>query len=62
MPAIASATSFAALTYLVVDAVTTMAEDVKDPRKNVMLAAVVVCLFTGLFGGLLVLKKKRFEA
>jgi putrescine importer len=52
--AIASATSFAALTYLGFDAVTTMAEDVKDPRKNVMLAAVAVCLFTGLFGGFLV--------
>ncbi|HTZ57440.1 MAG TPA: APC family permease [Acidobacteriaceae bacterium] len=52
--AIASATSFAALTYLGFDAVTTMAEDVKNPRRNVMLAAVVVCLFTGLFGGLLV--------
>jgi putrescine importer len=52
--AVASATSFAALTYLGFDAVTTMAEDVKNPRRNVMLAAVCVCLFTGLFGGLLV--------
>jgi putrescine importer len=51
---IASATSFAALTYLGFDAVTTLAEDVKDPRRNVLLAAVFVCLFTGLFGGLLV--------
>ena len=31
-----------------------MAEDVKNPRRNVLLAAVSVCLFTGLFGGLLV--------
>lgn len=51
---IASATSFAALTYLGFDAVTTLAEDVKNPRRNVLLAAVSVCLFTGLFGGLLV--------
>ncbi len=51
---IASATSFAALTYLGFDAVTTLAEEVKNPRKNVMRAAVGVCLFTGLFGGLLV--------
>jgi len=51
---VASATSFAALTYLGFDAVTTLAEDVKNPRRNVMLAAVFVCLFTGLFGGLLV--------
>ncbi len=51
---IASATSFAALTYLGFDAVTTLAEDVRNPRRNVMLAAVSVCAFTGLFGGLLV--------
>jgi amino acid transporter len=51
---IAGATSFAALTYLGFDAVTTLAEDVKNPRRNVMLAAVGVCAFTGLFGGLLV--------
>jgi putrescine importer len=51
---IAGATSFAALTYLGFDAVTTLAEDVQDPRKNVMRAAVGVCVFTGLFGGLLV--------
>jgi putrescine importer len=52
--AIASATSFAALTYLGFDAVTTMAEDVRNPRRNVLLAAVCTCLFTGVFGGLLV--------
>jgi amino acid transporter len=51
---IASATSFAALTYLGFDAVTTLAEDVKNPRRNVLLAAATVCVFTGLFGGLLV--------
>ena len=52
--AIAGATSIAALTYLGFDAVTTLAEDARDPRRNVLLAAVLVCLFTGLFGGLLV--------
>jgi putrescine importer len=51
---IASTTSFAAQTYLGFDAVTTLAEDVKNPRRNVMVAAVGVCVFTGLFGGLLV--------
>src|ERR1700722_630504 len=51
---IAGATSFAALTYLGFDAVTTLAEDVRNPRRSVMLAAVSVCAFTGLFGGLLV--------
>ena len=51
---IGHATSFAALAYLGFDAVTTLAEDVKNPRKNVMLAAVGVCVFTGLLGTLLV--------
>jgi amino acid transporter len=51
---IASATSFAALTYLGFDAVTTLAEEVENPRRNILLASVGVCVFTGLFGGLLV--------
>ena len=51
---IASATSFAALTFIGFDSVTTLAEDVKDPRRNVLSAAVSICVFTGLFGGLLV--------
>jgi amino acid transporter len=46
------ATSFAALTYIGFDGVTTLAEDVENPRRNVLLATVAVCLFTGLFGGL----------
>ncbi len=50
---VATATSFAALTYLGFDSVTTLAEDVRNPKRNVMLAAVGVCVFTGLFGGLL---------
>lgn len=52
--AIASATSFAALTYLGFDAVTTLAEEVENPRHNVLLSVVIICLFTGIFGGLLI--------
>ncbi len=51
---LATATSFAALTYLGFDSVTTLAEDVHNPRRNVLLATVSVCAFTGVFGGLLV--------
>jgi putrescine importer len=54
LKSIANATSFAALTYLGFDAVTTLAEEVENPRRNILLASVGVCLFTGLFGGLLV--------
>ena len=46
-----TATSFAALTYIGFDGVTTLAEDVENPKRNVLLATVLVCLFTGVFGG-----------
>lgn len=51
--ALSSATAFAALTYIGVDSIATLAEDVKKPR-HVLWATVSVCLFTGLFGGSLV--------
>jgi amino acid transporter len=43
------ATSFVALTYIGFDGITTLSEDVKNPRRNVLLATVLVCLFTGIF-------------
>lgn len=52
LPAIATATSFAALTYIGFDSVTTLAEDVHNPRRNILLATVIVCVFTGIFSGL----------
>jgi putrescine importer len=52
--AIARGTSFAALTYLGFDAVTTLAEEVRNPRRTVSLATVSVTVFTGIFGGALV--------
>ncbi len=47
--AIASATSLAALTYIGFDGVTTLAEEVKDPRRSVPIATVLVCILTGVF-------------
>lgn len=47
-----TATSFAVLTYIGFDGVTTLAEDVKNPKRNMLLAPIIVCLFTGLFSGL----------
>jgi amino acid transporter len=44
-----SATSFAALTYIGFDGVTTLAEEVKNPRRTVPVATVLVCLITGAF-------------
>jgi amino acid transporter len=46
-----TATSFAALTYIGFDGVTTLAEEVRNPKRNILLATVLVCLFTGLFSG-----------
>ncbi len=51
-PTIWGATSFAALTYIGFDGVTTLAEEVQNPKRNVLLAAVVTCAFTGIVGGL----------
>lgn len=47
-----TATSFAALTYIGFDGVTTLAEDVINPKRNGMPATVLVCWFTGIAGGL----------
>ncbi len=52
IPSIATATSFAALTYIGFDSVTTLAEDVHNPRRNILLATVTVCVFTGVFSGM----------
>jgi putrescine importer len=49
MRAIFTATSFAALTYIGFDGVTTLAEDVKSPRRNVLIAVTLVCAITGIF-------------
>jgi putrescine importer len=49
---ILGATSFAALTYIGFDGITTLTEDAENPKRNILLATVFVCVFTGLFGGL----------
>src|SRR5215469_14346127 len=45
------ATSFAALTYIGFDGVTTLAEDVENPKRNVLLAVVLTCIFAGASSG-----------
>ena len=49
---ILTATSFAALTYVGFDGVTTLAEDVENPKRNVLLAVVLTCVIAGVFSGL----------
>jgi amino acid transporter len=45
-------TSVAVLTYIGFDAISTFSEEVRNPRRNIMLATVLVCLITGLLSGL----------
>jgi amino acid transporter len=54
MGTIATATSFAALTYIGFDAVTTLAEEAENPIRDLPRATVLVCLITGLVSVLLV--------
>ena len=49
--AIGSATALAALTYIGFDGLTTLSEEVKNPRRNVLLAAVITCVITGVWSG-----------
>lgn len=45
-------TSVAVLTYIGFDAVSTLSEEAENPRRNILLATVLVCLITGLLSGL----------
>jgi putrescine importer len=47
--AVATATSLAAITYIGFDGVTTLAEEVHNPKRSVLLAVVLVCFITGIF-------------
>ncbi len=53
------ATSFAALTYIGFDGITTLSEDVENPKRNVLLATVLVCVLTGVLSGGLVYLGQR---
>ena len=44
-------TSVAVLTYIGFDAVSTLSEEVENPRRNILIATVLVCLITGLLSG-----------
>lgn len=52
VPLVSTGTSIAVLTYIGFDGITTLAEDVKNPRRNVLLAVVLTCFITGVLGSL----------
>jgi putrescine importer len=45
-------TSIAVLTYIGFDAISTLSEEVENPRRNIMLATVLVCVITGILSSL----------
>jgi amino acid transporter len=51
-PLVSTGASIAVLTYIGFDGVSTLAEEVKDPRRSVMIATVLTCAITGVLGGL----------
>ncbi len=57
--AVATATSLAALTYIGFDGVTTLAEEVRDPKRTVPLATVLVCVITGVLSAVEVYLAQR---
>ena len=45
-------TSVAVLTYIGFDALSTLSEEAENPRRNILLATVLVCLIAGVLSGL----------
>jgi len=50
--AISTGTSIAVLTYIGFDGISTLSEEVRNPRRNILLATVLTCLVTGLLATL----------
>ena len=45
-------TSVAVLTYIGFDGISTLSEEAENPRRNILVATVLVCLITGVLSGL----------
>lgn len=50
--AISTGTSVAVLTYIGFDGISTLSEEVRNPRRNILLATVLTCLITGVLATL----------
>ncbi|HET8668269.1 MAG TPA: APC family permease, partial [Terriglobales bacterium] len=50
--ALFAGTSVAVLTYIGFDGISTLSEEAENPRRNILLATVLVCLITGVLSGL----------
>ena len=58
-PLVSTGTSVAVLTYMGFDSISTLSEDVENPRRNVLLATVLLCVITGVLGCLEVYAGQR---
>jgi putrescine importer len=54
LPAVLTGASVACLTYIGFDGISTLSEEVENPRRNILLATVLTCLITGVLASLLV--------
>ncbi|MCE5307277.1 MAG: APC family permease [Acidobacteriales bacterium] len=52
VPLVLTGTSIAVLTYIGFDGISTLSEEVHNPRRNILLATVITCLVTGVLASL----------
>jgi amino acid transporter len=52
MPAVLGGTSLAVLTYIGFDGISTLSEEAENPKRNILLATVLVCLITGVLASI----------
>ena len=51
-PAVSAGASLAVLTYIGFDGISTLSEEVHNPRRNILLATVLVCIITGILASI----------
>jgi len=51
-PAVMGGTSLAVLTYIGFDGISTLSEEAENPKRNILLATVLVCLVTGVLASI----------
>jgi amino acid transporter len=54
MSSVLTGASIACLTYIGFDGISTLSEEVENPRRNILLATVLTCLITGVIASMLV--------
>src|SRR5438093_8639167 len=52
LPVVLTGASIASLTYIGFDGISTLSEEVENPRRNIMLATVLTCLVIGVLASI----------